>query len=173
MAAAGTRQTGGLIKVKATGGGGAGETPATSELDGDLSEDPIAQSLQARIQSGGLGTNASEADAKKNNYPVFKAAKHPTLKDTKLVDIALPAAAGAAGASPNKKTKPPTGAASGLRTLKPPTKTGAAASKGVGAAKKGAAADNSGIDLGPDVPQDEDPIAASLKARIAAGGLGN
>ena len=106
---------------------------------------------------------------------MFKAAKHPTLKDTKLVDIALPAAAGAAGAgtSPNKKTKPPTGAASGLRTLKPPTKTGAAASKGVGAAKKGANADLSGIDLGPDVPQDEDPIAASLKARIAAGGLGN
>ena len=117
----------------------------------------------------------SEADAKKNNYPVFKAAKHPTLKDTKLVDIAgpAPAASGAAGVSPNKKTKPASGAPSGLRTLKPPTKTGGAASKTTGAAKKGAAADTSGVDLGPDVPQDEDPIAASLKARIAAGGLGN
>ena len=103
---------------------------------------------------------------------MFKAAKHPTLKDTKLVDIAgpVPASSGAAADSPSKKTKPVTGA-SGLRTLKPPAKAGAAASKTTGAAKKGAATD--AVDLGPDVPQDEDPIAASLKARIAAGGLGN
>ena len=106
---------------------------------------------------------------------MFKAPKHPTLKDTKLVDIAgpAPASASAESASPNKRGKPATGAASGLRTLKPPTKAGAGSNKAVGAAKKGAAADASGVDLGPDVPQDEDPIAASLKARMAAGGLGN
>ena len=108
---------------------------------------------------------------------MFKAAKHPTLKDVKLLDIAGPApasAAAAGGVSPNKKNKPATGApAAGLRTLKPPTKTGGAAAKATGAAKKGAAADAGGVDLGPDVPQDEDPIAASLKARMAAGGLGN
>lgn len=40
-----------------------------SELDGDLSEDPIGMSLRIRVDLGGFGSNATEADAKKNGYP--------------------------------------------------------------------------------------------------------
>ena len=85
-----TRQSGLGLKVKATG---AADVPATSQLDGDLSEDPIAQSLSCRVRLGGFGTNATEADAKKNSYPVFKAEKLPALKGTALLDIGAPAKA--------------------------------------------------------------------------------
>ena len=61
--------------------------------------------MAIRIKLGGVNNNATEADAKKNNYAVFKAAKHPAVKSAALVDLALPAKAVEAPASPKKTDK--------------------------------------------------------------------
>ena len=113
---------------------------------------------------GGIEAKATDADVKKNSYPVFKAAKHPAPKGSALVDIGAPpkAAAESVAASPAKV---------GLKAkgLKPPTKvtgTGAKATSSSLAVKKVPSEAT-----GPAVSADEDPIGASLKARLDAGGL--
>ena len=112
------------------------------------------------MKLGGLGANATDADAKKNSYPVFKSDKHPVLKGTALLDIGAPAKADAAPASPSKLGK--------AKGLKAPTKLRSSTTsslKRVGAEQ---------VDVsGPAVSHDDDPIGASLKARVAAGGLNN
>ena len=139
----------------------AADTPFTSQLDGDLSEDPIAQSVVCRVQLGGLNANTTDADAKKNSYPVFKAGKHPALKGTALLDIAAPPKADAVAASPSLRPAK-------ARGLKPPTKIKGPTATGL---KKvgGEQVDASG----PAVSPDDDPIGAALKSRIASGGLNN
>ena len=162
-AAASVRSSGLGIKVKPTGGA-KGDTPASSQLDGDLSNDPIAQSLSVRIKLGGLSNNCTEVDAKKNQYPIFRSVKHPAIKGGALQDIGAPpkAAAEAPEASPVKRgLKPPS------KGLKPPTKVAGSASKSAASLRKSV---KDGVDLGPAVSPDEDPIAASLRARVAAGG---
>ena len=114
---------------------------------------------------GGIEAKATDADVKKNSYPVFKAAKHPALKGSALVDIGAPpkAAAESVAASPAK-----VGVAK-AKGLKPPTKvtgTGAKAASSSLAVKKVPSEAT-----GPAVSADEDPIGASLKARLDAGGL--
>ena len=149
--------------LKPTRTAGAADVPVTSQLDGDLSEDPIAQSLACRIKLGGIEAKATDADVKKNSYPVFKAAKHPALKGSALVDIGAPpkAAAESVAASPAK-----VGVAK-AKGLKPPTKvTGSKAASSSLAVKKVPSEAT-----GPAVSADEDPIGASLKARLDAGGL--
>lgn len=154
-----TRQTG-LIKPKATQS--ASETPATSQLDGDLSEDPIAQSLVCRIKLGGISSNTTEAEAKKNSYPVFKAAKHPALKGNALVDIgAPPKQATEPAPSPLKAPAP----AKAVKGLKPPTKI---TPKPAAASIKKQASE---VSAAVAISADEDPIGAALKARQDAGGL--
>ena len=81
--------------VKATGiglkpkpAGGSNQAPSECQLDGDLSEDPIAQSLSVRVQAGGLGNNVTAADAKKNGYPIFAAPKHTVKGNVSTVDLA-------------------------------------------------------------------------------------
>ena len=136
-------------------------TPETSQLDGDLSEDPIAQSLACRISLGGLGSNATEADAKKNKYPVFNAAKHTILKGAALLDIGVSAKASddSSGSfiSPKKMGRPGS-TSSGFKGLKPPTKATSSTKQLSSTKKKG----DDVVDLGPAISKDEDPIAASL-----------
>lgn len=157
--AGGLRQSG--ISLKSMKGSAGRDVPVTSQLDGDLSEDPIAQSVACRIKLGGMGSTVSDADAKKQNLPIFKVAKHPTLKGGALLDIAGPAAP----PSPKKASSMAAKNPSGFKGLKAPTKLASAVK--APSQKQGAG----GVDLGPAVSQDEDPIAASLKARITAGGL--
>jgi hypothetical protein len=144
---------------------GGEKPPASSELDGDLSEDPIAASLVMRINTaGGINNNITDADAKKKGIKVNPPLKLTVAKGPALLDIALPAPAAAAKAEPSPNKKPSTGSKpSGLRGLRHPTgKTPASTSK---------KADDSGVDLGPAVSSSEDPIGASLQARVAAGSL--
>jgi len=63
--------------------------------------------MAIRVKLGGLSNNATEVDAKRQNYPLFKAAKHAALKGQALVDIAPPAKDAAQGgsASPTKVGK--------------------------------------------------------------------
>ena len=61
--------------------------------------------MAVRIKLGGLNNNATDADAKRHNYPLFKAAKHPALKGQALLDISLPAK-DVPAASPSKNAKP-------------------------------------------------------------------
>ena len=150
----------GGLKPKSTAG--AADVPVTSQLDGDLSEDPIAQSLACRIKLGGIEAKATDADVKKNSYPVFKAAKHPALKGSALVDIGAPpkAASESVAASPAKGIAKAKG-------LKPPTKVMGTKAAGSALALKKVPSEA----VGPAVSADEDPIGASLKARLDAGGL--
>jgi hypothetical protein len=61
------------------------------QLDGDLTDDPIAQAMSCRVkQIGGLDGKATEVDAKKSNYPVSKAPKLPAIKSAAIQDISLP-----------------------------------------------------------------------------------
>ena len=76
-----------------------------------------------------------------------------------MLDIAAPAKASAVAESPSKIPSKSKG-------LKPPTKI---VPKAMGLKK----AASEQVDAGPAVSADEDPIGASLKARVAAGGLGN
>ena len=77
-----------------------------------------------------------------------------------MLDIAAPAKASAVAESPSKIPSKSKG-------LKPPTKI---VPKAMGLKK---AATEQVDTSGPAVSADEDPIGASLKARVAAGGLGN
>lgn len=53
---------------------------ASSQLDGDLSNDPIAQTMAIRIDLGGVNSKATEVEAKKKRYPLSKLVKHPAVK---------------------------------------------------------------------------------------------
>lgn len=151
QSAAGVRQS------KDQGFGGikprpAGQVPAECQLDGDLSEDPIAQSVSSRLAAGGLGDTITAADAKKKNYPVFAAPKHVVKGTAPTIDLGAPPVA----ASPQKGLKTPTpstGAKAG--GLKPPTKVGAGVKPSPGKqgteSKKQEAA----------IPASEDPIGAA------------
>ena len=83
-----------------------------------MSEDPIATSVTCRLAIGGLGSNAKEADVKKNNYPVFAAPKHVIKPKVDTIDLEGPSSA-----SPSKQLKTPQSAA-GFKSggLKAPTK---------------------------------------------------
>ena len=136
--AAASKPGGLAIKPKATGAAGSGAQEAACQLDGDLSNDPIAQTMAVRVQLGGVNNNATDADAKRHNYPIFKAAKHPALKGAALLDIALPAKeapkASAEASSPSKLarkagsvSKPAGSKPGGLKAKPEPAKKSSAA----------------------------------------------
>ena len=125
--------------------------------------------MSCRVKIGGLETKATEADAKKNNYPVFKTAKHPALKATALLDIAAPAKADTNG-SPTKAGRPATAKPSGLKGLKPPTRVGAKTDLGKSSAGLKRPTTAAASTEAP-VNTEEDPIGSALQARNAAGGL--
>lgn len=127
--------------------------------------------MAVRVQLGGVNNNATDADAKRHNYPIFKAAKHPALKGAALLDIALPAKeaptpkAGAEGSSPSKlgrkagSVSKPAGSKIGGLKAKPEL------------VKKSSQAAGEQFDAKDNSTHEEDPIAASLRGRNAAGGL--
>jgi len=156
-------------KPKPTGGANGGE--ASCQLDGDLSSDPIAQTMAIRIKLGGVNNNATEADAKKNNYVVFKAAKHPAVKSAALVDLALPPKAPEAPASPKKVDKKASFASKPPAAVKPSTALPKVNSKLAAPENKKKVPASSEIDMKDLATHEEDPIAASLRARGASGGL--
>ena len=129
------------LKPKPTAGASTatGGSDGSCQLDGDISSDPIAQAMTIRLKLGGINNNATEADAKKNNYPMLKAAKHPVLKSNALLDISLPVkASDAPPASPLKKVKAIVKATSSVIKMKPATSA---------AEKKKPAAAQSEVDL--------------------------
>lgn len=123
--------------------------------------------MACRVKLGGIGNNTTEADVKKNNYPVFKAAKLPSVKTAALQDISIPAKAGEGDSSPKKQLNR---SSVSFKGIKPPSSAQKVVSKtGIAADKKKSITNPA--DLKDAVSHEEDPIAASLRARIAAGGL--
>ena len=123
--------------------------------------------MVCRVKLGGTGNNATDADAKKNNYPAFKAAKLPSVKTATLQDISIPAKANEGDASPKKQMNK---SSASFKGIKPPSSVQKVVSKtGIAADKKKSITNPA--DLKDAVSHEEDPIAASLRARIAAGGL--
>ena len=53
---------------------------ASCQLDGDISNDPIAQTMAIRIDLGGVNSKATEVEAKKKKYPLTKLIKHSAVK---------------------------------------------------------------------------------------------
>lgn len=161
------------VRRPKTAGTGIGKSPALSlkpkstaaahagqqcELDGDLSQDPIAICLKIRLDIGGLGSNASDADAKKHGYPRSKYNKHPALKGAALVDLAGPSKP-ELFQSPKKAERPPTSASSGIKGLRAPTKVSSSALRMSATKNK---AESGAVEIGPAISTNEDPIGASL-----------
>ena len=73
-------------------------TPAKEEVTESPKEgDPIGDSLEARDKKlGGLANQVTDVEAKKKSIPIYRAAKHPTMKGGVEVELEAIAAVAAA-----------------------------------------------------------------------------